>query len=127
MLTQIQSGFYALINACTTNTYNTIAPASSVLPYITFGLNSEVPIGDFEDFEGVENLTYWVNCFSSKSIAECCSLADEVMGKLDDGVVSASGFTTMKLVREFIGNIIYDQETGVWQQPLRFRLWLDKT
>ncbi len=127
MLTQIQSGFYALINACTTQTFNTIAPQSASLPFICFGLNTESPIGDFEDFEAVENLTYWVNCFSSKSIAECCSLADEVMSHLDDGVVSASGFTTMKLVREFIGNVIYDETTGTYQIPMRFRLWLDKS
>jgi hypothetical protein len=49
------------------------------------------------------------------------------MNNLDDGTVSASGYTSMKCVREFMGNIIYDQTTGVFQIPLRYRVWLDKT
>ena len=129
MLTQIITGFYDQLKTWTASgqTYNLIAPASSVPPYISFGLLTESPIGDFEDFEGVENLTFYVNCFSSKSIAETCSVADSVMNVMDGASITASGFTSMKCVREFISSPLFDLETGIYQQSLRFRLWLDKT
>lgn len=107
--------------------YQVKAPQGSTVPYITFGLETERPIGDFEDFEGVESLTYWVNCFSSKSTADVAEIADEVMTALDNASITASGFTSMKCQREYMGSVMWDSETGIFQIPLRFRLWLDKT
>ena len=129
MLTQIITGFYNTLSAWVASggTYNVVAPGSATPPYVTFGLLTESPIGDFADFEGVENLTFYVNCFSSKSIAETCSVADSVMNVMDGASITASGFTSMKCVREFTGAPTFDLETGVYQQSLRFRLWLDKT
>ena len=75
----------------------------------------------------MENLTYWVNVFSDKSAADAAKKADGVMTALDDVALSVTGFTPMKGVREFIGTIIYDLETGIFQAPMRFRVWLDKT
>lgn len=108
-------------------TYNTIAPQTAVVPYVTFGLLTESPIGDFADFESVEDLTFWVNCFASRSVADVYEMADEVMTALDDTTVSATGYTNMKCVREFISNPEYDIETGIHQVSLRYRLWMDKT
>lgn len=110
-----------------TKTYNTIAPQNSTTPYVTFGLLTETQMGDFEDFEAVENLTFWVNCFSSKSIADVCEISDEVMDALDNITLSVSAHTCMKCQREFTGSTIFDIETGAYQVPLRFRVWLDKT
>lgn len=108
-------------------TYNVVAPQGSSTPYITFGQLTEVPIGDFQDFEAVENITYYVNCFSDKSVADVSEIADEVMDALDDKIATVSGYTCMKCVREFTGNVIYDSETNIYQMPLRYRLYLDKT
>ena len=107
--------------------YNTKAPQGSTVPYVTFGLLTESPIGTFADFEAIENLTFWVNCFSDKSIADLAEIADEVMTALDDVSLTVTGYTNMKCVREFIGSPIWDLETGIYQVPLRYRVWLDKT
>ncbi len=108
-------------------TYQVKAPQNSVTPYCTFGLLTEAPIGTFSDFESIESLTYWVNAFSDKSAADVAEVADEVMDALDNVTITATGFTSMKCVREFTGSIIWDGETNIYQVPLRYRLWLDKS
>ena len=105
-------------------TYQVKAPQSASCPYVTFGLNTEVPMGDFSDFETIENLTYWVNCFSSKSTADVAEISDEVMSILDDSTLTVSGYTSMKCVRTFMGSVIYDPDTLSYQQPLRYRVWV---
>ena len=110
-----------------TKTYQVKAPQGSTVPYVTFGLETDAPMGTFESVTAMENLTYWVNVFSDKSAADAAKKADGVMTALDDVALSVTGFTPMKGVREFIGTIIYDLETGIFQAPMRFRVWLDKT
>ncbi len=110
-----------------TKTYNTKAKQGDTVPYITFGLLTESPIGTFVDFEAIENLTFWVNCFSSVSTADLAEIADEVMDSLDDKTITVTGYTGMKVVREFISSPIYDLETNIFQISLRYRIWLDKT
>lgn len=110
-----------------TKCYNTVAPETDEVPYVCFGLLTEAPVGDFADFEAVEDLTFWVNCYSSKSIADISEIADEVMGVCDGATITATGFTSMKCVREFINQPVYDIETGIFQASLRYRVWLDKS
>ena len=107
--------------------YQVKAPQASVTPYCTFGLLTESPIGTFEDFEAIENLTFWVNCFSDKSTADLTEIADEVMDSLDDKTITVTGYTGMKVIREFINSPNWDSETGIYMASLRYRLWLDKT
>lgn len=106
--------------------YQVKAPRGSTVPYVTFGLLTESPIGTFADFEAIENLTFWVNCFSDKS-TDLAEIADEVMDALDDKTISVTGYTGMKVVREFISSPIWDSETNIYQISLRFRVWLDKS
>jgi len=129
MIVQILTGFYNTLKSYTATgeCYNLVAPASATPPYITFGLLTETPVGDFEDFEGVEDLTFYVNCFSSTSIADVYTVADTVMGVLDGATITAMGFTGMKCTREFAGSPIWDIETGIYMTPLRYRVWMDKT
>lgn len=108
-------------------TYQVLAPQSSSVPYVVFGLITEAPIGDFDDFEAVENLTYYVNVFSDKSPADLAQKADNVMDALDGASITASGFSSMKSVREFIGAPVWDLDTGVYMTSLRYRVWLDKS
>jgi len=108
-------------------TYQSVAPQSASAPYVTFGLITETPIGDFEDFESVEDMTYYVNVFSDKSQADLATKADNVMDAMDSASIVASGFTSMKTVREFIGSLVWDMDTGVYMLPMRYRAWLDKS
>jgi hypothetical protein len=108
-------------------TYQVKAPQGSSVPYVTFGLLTESPIGTFADFEAIENLTFWVNCFSDKSTADLAEIADEVMAALDSASLTVTGYTSMKCVREFTGSVIYDLDTLIYQIPLRYRIWIDKT
>jgi len=107
--------------------YQIKAPQSGETPYCTFGLLTESPIGTFEDFEAIENLTFWVNCFSDKSTADLAEIADEVMDALDDKTINADGYTGMKCLREFTSSLVWDSETNIFQISLRYRVWLDKT
>lgn len=110
-----------------TKTYQIKAPQGSTVPYVTFGLLTEAPIGTFQDFEAIENLTFWVNCFSDTSTADLVEIADEVMDALDDATLTVIGYTSMKCVREFISSPTFDDETDIFQISLRYRLWLDKS
>jgi len=111
-----------------TKTYQIKAPQGSTVPYVCFGLETDVPIGTFASPMKIESLTFWVNCFSDKSAADVAEIADEVMAVMDNASLSiATGHTAMKCVREFIGSVIWDAETLIYQIPFRYRVWLDKT
>ena len=109
-----------------TKTYQVKAPQGSTVPYVTFGQETDVPMGDFVSQTAMESLTYWVNCFSDKSAADVAEIADEVMTALDDVTLSVDGYTAMKCVREFIGTVIWDSETHIYQVPLRYRVWVSR-
>ena len=129
MLSQVSTGFYNALKlwSGTYKTYQVKAPQSATFPYVTFGLETDVPMGTFASQEAMESLTFWVNAFSDISTANVAGIADSVMTALDNVVLTVTGFTNMKCVREFIGSIIWDLETGIYQVPLRYRLWCDKT
>ena len=107
-------------------TYQVKAPQASTVPYVTFGLLTEAPIGTFTDFEAIENLTFWVNCFSDISPADLAEIADEVMDALDDKTITVTDYTSMKCLREFISSPMWDSETNIYQINLRYRIWLSK-
>ena len=108
-------------------TYQVKAPQGSTVPYCTFALLTESPIGTFADFEAIENLTFWVNAFSDKSTADLAEIADEVMDALDDKTLTVTGYSSMKCQREFISSPVWDSETNIFMQSFRYRIWLDKT
>ncbi len=129
MLSAVNVGFYTALATWsgTYKTYQVKAPQTATLPYVTFGLETNVPMGTLSSQVAMESLTYWVNCFSSTSAANVASVADSVMGVLDDVTLTVTGYTSMKCVREFIGSAIYDPDTNVFQIPMRYRVWVDKT
>jgi len=108
-------------------TYQVKAPQGASVPYVTFGLETDVPIGTFADHEAIESLTYWVNCFDNISAAAVAEIADEVLVAVDDVTLTVTGYTSMKCQREFIGSVTWDLETGIYMIPMRFRVWLDKS
>jgi len=109
-----------------TKTYQIKAKQADTVPYVTFGVETSSPIGTFEDTDAIEDSNYWVNCFSSKSPADVSEIADEVSSALKDAVLTVTGYTSMKVVRTFIGSLIWDSETDIYQIPMRFRLWNSK-
>jgi hypothetical protein len=103
-------------------TYNLKAPQNSVLPYVTFGLLTDRPIGTFEDLAIIEDLTFWINAFSNVSVADVSEIADEILAVMDGATLSVSGYSPMVCRREYIGTPIWDSETLIFQIPLRYRV-----
>uniref|UniRef100_A0A6M3IP49 Tail protein n=1 Tax=viral metagenome TaxID=1070528 RepID=A0A6M3IP49_9ZZZZ len=116
----------AVFTCYDTKTYNTKAKQGDTVPYITFGLLTDRPMATFEDMEKWEDLTFWVNCFSDKPTADIAEIADEVMTALDGQSLTVTGYTHIVCRREFIGSIIWDAETGIFQIPLRYRIQQSK-
>ncbi len=129
MLSQVNIGFYNALKlwSGTYKTYQVKAPQDATFPYVTFGLETDVPMGTFASPSKIESLTFWVNAFSDVSTASVAGVADDIMTALDNATLTVTGYNPMKCVREFIGTVIYDLELGVFQVPLRYRVWLSKT
>ena len=108
-------------------TYSVKSPQGATVPYVAFGLETDVPISTFASQVDIESLTYWVNVFSSTSVAHVSVITDLVLTALDNASLTITGYTGMKCVREFMGTILWDLETGIFQCPLRYRVWADKT
>ncbi len=103
-------------------TYNTIAPQTAVLPYVTYGLLTDMPISDFADLASIEDLTFYVNCFSSTSVAHALQIADLVNTALQNVSLTIAGYTSMVCKREFMGNVNYEMDTKVFSIPSRYRV-----
>ena len=138
MLQQVIAGFYSKLSGDATlqtklggsasdkKIFNLIAPQGETLPYITFGVLTDMPIGVFGSLAKIEDLTFWVNCFSSTGQKECQEIVDLVMTVLDDATLTVTGYTNMKTMREFVGSLLYDIETKIFQIPIRIRVQLTK-
>ena len=116
----------AVFTCFDSKTYQIKAKQADTVPYVTFGMETNVPMGDFVSQVAMESLTYWINCFSDKSAADVAEIADEVLTAMDDVTLTVSGYTPMKCVREFMGSVMWDSETDIYQVPLRYRIWVDK-
>jgi hypothetical protein len=103
-------------------TYNTVAPQLAVVPYVTFGLLTDVPMGTFEHIAAIEDMTFYVNCFTSISVAHAYILAGLVNTALSNVSLTISGYTAMVCRREYIGAVIYDDTNKIYQIPLRYRV-----
>lgn len=104
-------------------TYNTTSPQTATLPYVVFGLLTDVPIGTFENPAIIEDMTFYVNVFTSTSVAHAMTLVGLVNTALQDITLSITGYTAMKCLREYVGAVIVnDPDKPVYQIPLRFRV-----
>jgi hypothetical protein len=107
-------------------TYQIKAKQTDTVPYVVFGNETGITKETFASLTAIEDLTYWINCFSDKSPADVAEIADEVMTAVDDCTLTVTGYTPMKCVREFIGSTIWDSETDIYMIPLRYRVWLSR-
>ncbi len=105
-----------------TKTYNLIAPQASTVPYITFGLLTDVNMGTFESTAIIENMTFWVNVFTSTSVAHAAILVGLVKTAMDNVSLTITGYTAMKCVREFVGSVLFDNDTRIYSVSMRYRV-----
>ena len=106
--------------------YHVVAPQDASPPYITFGQITNFPIGTFASPTAIENETWWLNIFSSTGSKDVGDILDALTDVLDNSTLTVTGYTNLTTVREFVGNIIIDQDTETFQIPLRYRIWVDK-
>jgi len=131
MINDIAKGIYdklkadASLIAAISEVYHVNAVQTATLPYVTFGLLTDIPIGTFASPSAIEDTTWWVNVFSNVGSQEAGTIAGLVMAVLDNASLTIAGYTAMKCVREFIGSPTYDPEINVYQIPLRYRIWID--
>jgi hypothetical protein len=134
MIEKFTAGFYTALTAnAALNTklvavvgdkkvYNTLAPQTAELPYLTFGLLTDIPIGTFTHIAAIEDMTFYVNCFSSTSLAHVMQIVDAVKTAMDDASLTITGYTAMKCMREYVGGVIYDTDNKVYQISMRYRV-----
>jgi hypothetical protein len=103
-------------------TYNVKTPQAATVPYVTFGLLTDIPIGTFENPAAIEDMTFWINCSSNISQAHTGKMAGLVNTACQNVVLTITGYTAMKCIREYIGPMTYDGDTGIYQIPMRFRV-----
>ena len=127
MIDAVVTGFYTKLATYhdTYEAYNILAPQDAALPYITFGIETDRPVGVFGSVNQIEDLTFWVNCFSKTGRKHCRQVADMVLAVMDDASLTVTGYNPMRCTREFIGAPMWN-EPGVWQIPLRIRVQLSK-
>lgn len=106
--------------------YNTIAPQNASLPYLTFGLLTDVPIPVFGALDSIEDATFYVNIFSETGIKHVGEILDLVKAVLDNAGLTITGYGCMYCMREFVGGISYEVDTAVYQIPMRYRLTASK-
>ncbi|MDD5510909.1 MAG: hypothetical protein PHI12_08865 [Dehalococcoidales bacterium] len=103
-------------------TYNLKAPQDATIPYVVFGLLTDVPIGTFENPAIIEDMVFYVNCFSNISQAHVAQMADLVNTAVQNTTLTITGYTAMKCVREYIGALFFDDAGGIYQIPMRYRV-----
>ncbi len=106
--------------------FHIVAPQDAALPYITYGLLTDIPMGVFGNLSAIEDATFWFNVFSTTGQKNLGELAGYLMDVLDDATLTITGYSHLVCAREFMGNILYDPEVGVFQIPLRYRIMVDK-
>jgi hypothetical protein len=106
--------------------YNTIAKQSATLPYIVFGVLTDTPQGVLNNLSAMEDMTFSVTIFTSTSVENCLEIADLVKTAMDDVSLTITGYTFMKCMREFTGNVNFDSDSKVYQLAMRYRVWASK-
>jgi len=108
--------------------YHVIAPQNVALPYITYGLLTDIPIATFGALDDMEDITVYLNIFSDSGSAKVAGeILDLVKAVLDDADLTITGYgNDMYCMREFVGTTVFDMEARVWQIPMRYRILAEK-
>ena len=106
--------------------YGVIAPQKASLPYLTFGLLTDIPIPVFGALDSIEDTTFSLNIFSKTGIKNAGEILDLIKAVLDDASLTITGYGCALCMREYIGAILYNNESKVYQIPMRYRLMATK-
>ena len=106
--------------------YHIIARQQEAVPYITYGIVTDTPIGTFADPRAVDESFWWVNVFSKTGQKNVGELAGYVTDVLDNASLTVAGYSALACLFDFMGADIYDPETEIFQVPLRYRILVDK-
>lgn len=106
--------------------YHVKANQDSTLPYIVYGLLTDMPEATFHDQAAIENATLYINIYSKISPANITQIADLVFTALDNVSLTVTGYSSMLCMREYTGTILYDFDTNIYQLPLRYRVVIGK-
>ena len=101
--------------------YIIVAPQDASLPYLTFGLLTDIPIPVFRALSAMEDATFYVNVFSTTGAKNAGEILDLIKGVLDDAALTIAGYGCMLCTREYIGAVLYNSDTTVYQIPMRYR------
>ena len=106
--------------------YHIIARQQITVPYITFGLISDIPMGTFASPRAIDDTTWWFNVFSKTGSKDAGTIAGYLTDVLDNASLTIAGYSSLKCVFDFMGSDIYHDETEIFQIPLRYKIWADK-
>jgi len=106
--------------------FHIIAPQGTTFPYITFGQITNIPIGTFKNTSAIEDESWWFNVFSKVGSTDAGDILDALTDVLDDTTLTVTGYTNLVCSREYVGAIRYTPETGTYQIPARYKIWIDK-
>ena len=102
--------------------YHVVAPQDASLPYITFGMLTDVPLGVFKNLTAIEDSTWWFNCFSTTGSKDVGDILKALTDVLDNASLTVAPYTSMVCAREFTGNILFDIDLNTFQIPTRYRI-----
>jgi len=105
--------------------YHILARQNAGVPFVTFGLLTDTPLGTFTDPRAIDETFWWVNIFASGS-KEVGTIAGFVTDILDNASLTVAGYTSLECILTFIGASIYNEETENFQVPIRYRIRVDK-
>lgn len=106
--------------------YNVIAPQNASLPYLSFGLLTDIPIPVFGALDSIEDTTFSLSVFSKVGIKNAGEILDLVKVVLDNASLTIAGYGCMLCMREYVGAILFNDATKVYQIPMRYRLMATK-
>ena len=106
--------------------YNVVAPQNASMPYLTFGFLTGMPISVFGTLDSVEDTTFYLNIFSGTGVKHAGEILDLVKAVLDDASLTITGYGCMVCMREYVGSILYNISTTVFQIPMRYHLMASK-
>ena len=108
--------------------YNVTAPQGTAFPFLVFTLLSDTPINTFNELSAINDAAVQVLILSdSASAKECGTIYDLLDAVLQGQALSVSGYGHLKTHREYLGTPLFDPETRIYELPVRYRIWIDKT
>ncbi len=106
--------------------YHGIVPQGSVLPYIKIRFLTDPPISTFAKAAAIENGTFYLNIHSKTSPANVLQIADLIFAAMDNTDITVAGYSSLRCMRDYTGEVLPDPDTGHFQMTVRYRVMIGK-